>query len=108
MNLGRILHDAGHARDADAHYRQAMDAGPHATAAYNLGVALEDQGRPDDAARAYQRAIEWEPDLVDAHYNLARLLETRGDGHAAVQHLATCKRILEARGRTSARLTAGH
>jgi tetratricopeptide (TPR) repeat protein len=97
VNLGRILHDAGQPQAADAHYRLALDAGPHATASFNLGVALEDQGRADDAARAYRRALEWEPDLVDAHYNLARLLESRGDERAAIQHLATCKRILAAR-----------
>lgn len=99
VNLGRILHDAGNTQAAEAHYRLAMDTGPHATAAYNLGVALEDQGRLDDAARAYQCALAWEPDLPEAHYNLARLLEAAGEKQAAIRHLATCKRILEARKR---------
>lgn len=97
VNLGRILHDAGDSQAAEAHYRRALQAGAHGTAAYNLGVALEDQGRGDEAARAYQRAVEWEPELTEAHYNLARLLENRGDRQAAIRHLATCKRILEAR-----------
>jgi tetratricopeptide (TPR) repeat protein len=100
VNLGRILHDTGNAGAAEPHYRAAMDAGSHPTAAYNLGIALEDQGRLDEAARAYRQAIAWEPDLVDAHYNLARLLETRGEHTAAVRHLAICKRIVDARRRT--------
>jgi tetratricopeptide (TPR) repeat protein len=97
VNLGRILHDAGDPRAAESHYRAALEAGPHATAAFDLGVALEDQGRLDESANAYDRALVWDPDLVDAHYNLARLLETRGEPVAALRHLATCKRLIEAR-----------
>jgi tetratricopeptide (TPR) repeat protein len=97
VNLGRILHDLGHPADAEAHYRAGLQAGPHATAAYNLGVALEDQQRLHEAADFYQRAIAWEPDFADAHYNLAQLLEARGEQQAALRHLATCKRIIEAR-----------
>lgn len=99
INLGRILHDAGDAKTAEAHYRTALQSGPHATAAYDLGLALENQGRLEEAARAYRRAIAWEPDLVDAHYNLARLLESRGETAAAIRHLATCKRIIDTRKR---------
>jgi tetratricopeptide (TPR) repeat protein len=99
VNLGRILHQDGDPRGAEAHYRDALGLGPHATAAYDLGVVLEDLGRGEEAAREYERAIEWNPDLADAHYNLARLLESRGDTQAAIRHLATCKRIVDAGGR---------
>jgi tetratricopeptide (TPR) repeat protein len=95
VNLGRILHDAGDRAAAEAHYRQALDAGAHPTAAYNLGVVLEDQGRLDDAETAYRRTIDLDPDLADAHYNLAMLLERRGEREAAVRHMATCKRIID-------------
>lgn len=97
VNLGRLLHDAGDTAAAETHYRAALDAGPHATAAYDLGVALADQGRTEEAARWYRRAIAWDPDLLDAHYNLAMLFEARGDQTAALRHLAICKRILDAR-----------
>lgn len=99
VNLGRILHEAGDTTTAESHYRAALEAGPHPTAAYDLGLALEQQGRLEEAARAYRRAIAWEPDMVDAHYNLARLLEARGDKPAAIRHLAICKRVIEARKR---------
>lgn len=97
VNLGRILHDEGDVSAAEAHYRRAMERGPHATASFNLGVALEDQGRNEEAEEAYRCAVLWDEDLAEAHYNLARLLENRGDPQAAIRHLATCKRILEAR-----------
>lgn len=99
VNLGRILHDGGDSRSAETHYRSALGTGPHATAAYDLGVALEDQGRVDEAVQAYQQAIAWEPDLTDAHYNLARLLEANGEQRAALRHLTICKRIIDARTR---------
>jgi tetratricopeptide (TPR) repeat protein len=99
VNLGRILHDAGDAGAAEAHYREALRSGDHSTAAYNLGVALEDQGRAEEAARAYRRAILGDPEMVDAHYNLAKLLETQGDRQGALRHLAICKRIVDARKR---------
>jgi len=97
VNLGRLFHAGGEPKVAESHYRAALEAGPHATASFDLGVALEDLGRIDDAVRAYEQAIELEPEQVDAHYNLARLLERRGDGQGAVRHLAACKRILDAR-----------
>jgi tetratricopeptide (TPR) repeat protein len=100
VNLGRILHDAGEAPAAEVHYRQALQAGPHPTAAYNLGVALEDQGRRDEAMREYERAIAWRPDLSEAHYNLARLLEASGDVQGAIRHLSICKNLLDGRKRS--------
>ncbi|HUE95330.1 MAG TPA: tetratricopeptide repeat protein [Longimicrobiaceae bacterium] len=99
VNLGRLLHHAGEMPAAETHFRAALDAGPNATAAFDLGIVLEDMGRPDEAVAAYQRAVEVDPDLADAHYNLARLLEGRGEAQAAIRHLAACKRITESRGR---------
>lgn len=96
VNLGRILHHAGDPAAAEAHYRAALDVAAHPTAAYDLGVALEDQGRSEEAARAYRRVIASEPDFLEAHYNLARILEKRGDQTGALRHLAACKRIRDA------------
>jgi tetratricopeptide (TPR) repeat protein len=99
VNLGRLLYNAGEMSAAERHFRAALDAGANATAAFDLGVVLEDLSRADDAIEAYQRAIEADPDLADAHYNLARLLEGRGEPQAAIRHLAACKRITESRKR---------
>jgi tetratricopeptide (TPR) repeat protein len=109
LNLGRLLHEAGDARAAEAHYREALGVlkqGPgragaraedrrlRALAAFNLGVALEDQGLPDEALLAYARAVEADPALADAHHNLARLLERMGRNADALRHLAAYRRLL--------------
>lgn len=97
VNLGRLLHDAGDAAAAELHYRDALEAGPSATAAFDLAIALEDQGRLGEAGRAYRRAIALDPDFIDAHYNLAMLLEKRGRKAEAFRHLAICKRLIDAK-----------
>lgn len=86
VNLGRLLHEAGRTADAAAHYRQALAAGPNAVASFNLGVALEDLRRTSEAMEAYRRALAADDSLAEAHYNLARLYESRGDAQAALRH----------------------
>jgi tetratricopeptide (TPR) repeat protein len=51
-------------------------------------VLLEDQGKPDEATTAYERAVRADPQLADAHYNLALLYERAGRDRDAVRHLA--------------------
>jgi tetratricopeptide (TPR) repeat protein len=86
VNLGRLLHEQGQAADAARHYRQALAAGHHAIAAFNLGVALEDLDQPAEAQEAYRRALAADDTLAEAHYNLARLCERRGEAQAALRH----------------------
>jgi tetratricopeptide (TPR) repeat protein len=96
MNLGRLLHEAGHAGAAESHYRLALDARPQdGTAAFNLGVALEDLGRNEDAVQAYERALASDPACADAHYNLGCLLEKMGRRTAALRHLKSYRRLIE-------------
>jgi len=88
VNLGRLLHEAGHVRAAELHYRRALKTHPvQATALFNLGVALEDLGSPREAARAYEQALAAKPDDADAHFNLSRLHERAGRKAAAIRHL---------------------
>jgi len=95
LNLGRLLHEAGELRDAEIHYRCALtDLRHRATAAYNLGVALEDMNLLDEALFAYARALESNPELADAHHNLARLLDRLGRTTDAIRHLNTYRRLV--------------
>jgi len=91
LDLGRLLHEAGHPREAAEQYRRALEARPRdataVTATFNLGVALEDLGHVEEAIVAYERAVELDPDLADAHYNLSRLFERAGRRDAAFRHL---------------------
>jgi len=88
LDLGRLLHELGEVRAAEAQYRLAMQARPQdATAAFNLGVALEDLRRPADAQQEYERAIALDAEYADAHYNLAQLFERQGRHRSALRHL---------------------
>jgi tetratricopeptide (TPR) repeat protein len=94
VNLGRLLHEAGHAAAAADHYRQALTLRPgYSTAAFNLGVALEDLGHHPDAIRAYEDALVVDGSNADAHFNLSRLLERAGRKAAAIRHLAAYRRL---------------
>lgn len=86
VNLGRLLHESGDRAAAEEQYRRVLATHEHALAAYNLGVLLEDMKRDVDAIKAYARAIAADPSLAEAHYNLARLYEQRGDRRAAIRH----------------------
>jgi len=94
INLGRLLHEAGHLQAAESHYRIALAHGSsNGTALFNLGVSLEDLGRSREAMQAYRDAIAASPDLADAYYNLARLLEQDGDSEAALRYLKTYRKL---------------
>ncbi len=88
VNLGYLLHQAGRIDEAISHYETARrGARADSTAAFNLGVALEDVGRCSEAIEAYRQAVTIDPELADAHYNLARLCEQAGDRAGAFEHL---------------------
>jgi tetratricopeptide (TPR) repeat protein len=98
VNLGRLLHEDGHASSAATHYRIALQSKPdHAAAAYNLGVALEDLGRRAEALAAYEKALEADPGMADAHYNAALLYERAGKKAAAIRHLKACRNLVDPR-----------
>jgi tetratricopeptide (TPR) repeat protein len=99
-NLGRLLHDAGRLGEAEAHYRLAICSDPSiAVYWFNLGVVLEDRGRRAEAIAAYEQALASpaagsSTATGDAHWNLARLLESAARSandddlmRAAVRHL---------------------
>ncbi|HEX7891770.1 MAG TPA: tetratricopeptide repeat protein [Ramlibacter sp.] len=60
---------------------------------FNRGVALDHLERPDEAAASYERSLALDPDLADAHFNLARLREEAGDQRAALRHLNAYRRL---------------
>lgn len=94
INLGCLLHAAGHHGDAERHYRKALKHDEHhALAWYNLGVLLEDRARAEEALPAYERAIASDPTLADAHYNAALLYEKAGRKQEAVRHFAIYRRL---------------
>jgi tetratricopeptide (TPR) repeat protein len=97
VNLGRLLHEAGDARGAAQHYRKAIELRPdNVVALFNLGVALEDLRMAEEAILAYRTALAADPGCADAHYNLAQLYERRGNPSAALRHLRTYRKLVQA------------
>jgi hypothetical protein len=89
INLGRLLHLRGGHLDAEAVYR---GGGSHPLLLFNLAVLLEDLNRNAEAIAAYREALAIDPELTDAHFNLARLYELSGDPRAALRHLLAYRR----------------
>jgi len=89
-NCGRLLHLAGRLVEAEKIYRGATE--PDGTVLFNLAVLLEDSGREAEALQVYTQALELDPELADAHFNLARLHERAGNRRESFRHLLAYKR----------------
>src|SRR5450631_3931668 len=63
INLGRLLHIAGHLAEAEQVYRAAPKAEP--LLLFNLAVLFEDLGRETDAILTYREALALDPQLAD-------------------------------------------
>jgi tetratricopeptide (TPR) repeat protein len=89
-NCGRLLHLAGRLAEAEKIYRGATE--PDGIVLFNLAVLLEDSGREAEALEVYAQALEMDPELADAHFNLARLHERAGNRRESFRHLLAYKR----------------
>lgn len=84
VNIGRLLQCDGRRLEAQRHYRQALARVPdHQLALFNLGTLFDETDDLDSAMAFYTQAA----DVADAHYNLCRIFELRGDELAAQRHL---------------------
>ena len=96
INLGRLLHLAGSLAEAEQVYRSAEHS--EALLSFNLAVLLEDLDREPEAILSYREALALDPELADAHFNLARLYERARDPKASLRHLLAYRRMVGRRG----------
>jgi Flp pilus assembly protein TadD len=76
-------------------FDQALEHFPDdALLQFNRAVVLEELKRYDLAVEAYERCIELDPAHADAHFNLARLSEIRGDKQGLLRHLSAYRRLI--------------
>jgi tetratricopeptide (TPR) repeat protein len=95
IDRGYRLHESGKLKEAEAAYREALDAfGPDPLLLYDLGVLLEDLGRKAEAADAYRAALQGDPGMADCHYNLALLCEQLRRPQEAIRHMAQYRRLV--------------
>jgi Flp pilus assembly protein TadD len=76
-------------------FEHALDHFPNdAPLHFNRAVVLEELKRHDAAMEAYERCIELGPAHADAHFNVARLSEIRGDKQGLVRHFSAYRRLI--------------
>jgi tetratricopeptide (TPR) repeat protein len=94
-NLGVLLCEAeSRCEDALAVFDEALKHFPDAGLLhFNRGVVLEELGCPEDAIASYRRCIELDPFHADAHFNMARLSELRGDQQGLLRHLRAYRKL---------------
>ncbi|MEQ8860335.1 MAG: tetratricopeptide repeat protein [Pseudomonadales bacterium] len=93
VNLGRLLQLESSPEAAGEHYRMALAQVPdHQLALFNLGTLYDELDDFEAAVACYLQA----PEVADAHYNLCRIFEIRGDEVAALRHLRRYRQILQA------------
>jgi len=94
INLARLVHDAGRAREAVALYHAALAHAPSdAELHYNLALALEDARGAAAAIHHYEHALALDPSFADAHWNLAGLLEAAGRKQDALRHYRAYEKL---------------
>ena len=96
INLGRLLHIEGRLAEAEHIYRGAHQ--PEPLLLFNLAVLLEDLDREPDAIVAYREALALDPQLADAHFNLALLYDRARNPKASLRHLLAYRRMIDQQG----------
>lgn len=92
VNLGRLHQMQGDLKRAMRHYQLALDATrDHQLANYNLGTVFDELGEIEAALGCYRKA----PKVADAHYNLARIFELRGDEVATFRHMRNYRNMMK-------------
>jgi tetratricopeptide (TPR) repeat protein len=90
VNLGRLLQCEGHIEEARRHYQLTLARVPdHQLALYNLGTSFDEVEELDAAMECYRKADA----VADAHYNLCRIFEIRGNEVAALRHLQRYRQL---------------
>ena len=94
MNLGALLCDLQRSNEALDIYETALaQCGECASLNFNYAIVLEDLGQLHLALQQYKKCLEIEPTLADAHFNVGRLQEIRGDKQAALRHFSEYRRL---------------
>jgi len=91
-----LLERLGRADEARAEYENAIRVTPKKSAArlfYTYGAFLDKRGELDAAIAQYQHALEADPNLADAHSELATALLTKGDSQKAEAHYLEAARL---------------
>jgi len=93
VNLGRLKQIDGYFEAAKSHYLDALSLyKEHQLANYNMGTLCDELDQMEAASRYYAISDQ----VPDAHFNLARIFELKGDELSARRHIHAYNRLLEA------------
>lgn len=85
FNLGNVLYAQGRRAEAAERFYQVVEMDGQDSGAWNnLGAVLAELKRPQEAIAAYEKAIEL--GNLDAHFNLADILDGIGRKASAREH----------------------
>ena len=91
-NQAVMHHHAGAFGEAERCYRQLLAAVPrHAEAHGRLGAVLMRQGKTAEAISRFEHALSLQPDMFEAHANLAQACLWSGQGERAIE--AACRAL---------------
>ncbi|MCC7105181.1 MAG: tetratricopeptide repeat protein [Chloroflexi bacterium] len=98
---GRVLENAGQAKEATvryleaaSHFQAASTRDPrNASTWHQLGQALDAAGRREEALAAFRRAVQERPNAANLHVSLGRVLAALGRSAEARQELETALRL---------------
>src|ERR1700730_11258350 len=84
LDAAIVSHEARNLDRAESLYQDVLRTQPnHAEALSLLGLIQQDRGKPRESIALISRAIEIDPDLPDAHANLARGYSFLGESEKA-------------------------
>ncbi len=107
VQLGRIYQLQRRREDAARHYATALELEPeHSTALRRFAEIKMRDGDLEGAVKMLRRALEVAPDQFQVHYLLGQAYYRLGDQGAADRHMATFRKIKDAR-RAHTRLAGG-
>ena len=92
-NLASVLEKLGKLDQAIIHYKEAIKLNPTAPKFYNLGVALSKKGLIEEATIQYHNALKNDPEIYQAHFNLAILYKNSNHLKQSLHHFNETLRI---------------
>lgn len=100
LNLGLLHHIGDRLDQAETCYRRAIESAPDEPRGYfNLAGVLKQKDDRQGAIAAYTAAIQRQPDLMEAHEQLALLYDAEGNTTMAFRHGSASYQLKRSRAR---------